>query len=214
MRIEHLTGSIRADFFGTVSLRCPSCRQNGTFDLAQPEVKDLVDIERDRAYLQRRCPNPRCRAHVFVVMGANRKVLSVYPPEVVDFESAAIPDQIAASFEQALRCKSIGANTAAAIMVRRTVEELCAERQASGDALEDRIGALAPLVSLPQSLLDGAGVLRLLGKGAARVEADVFDQITHDELEVAILFTKELLRATYQYADLVSKLEGLRPDQA
>jgi hypothetical protein len=109
--------------------------------------------------------------------------------------------------------QSIGANTAAAIMVRRTVEELCAERQASGDALEDRIGALAPLVSLPQSLLDGAGVLRLLGKGAARVEADVFDQITHDELEVAILFTKELLRATYQYSDLMSKLEGMRSDQ-
>ena len=210
VKIEHLGPSTRADFVGPVSLRCPSCRQNGTFEPAHPEVKDLNDLDRSRSYLQRRCPNEKCNAHVFVVIGADRKILSAYPPEVIDFDSTAIPDHIVDTFEEALRCKSIRAHRAAAIMIRRTLEELCAERQAEGETLKDRIDALASLVTLPQSLLDGADVLRLLGDDAAYVEAKDFDQITDDELDVAILFTKELLKTTYQYADLLSKLQGLK----
>ena len=48
-------------------------------------------------------------------------------------------------------------------MVRKTLEELCRDRQAQGPNLKDRIKALGTKVVLPTELLDGLDDLRLLG---------------------------------------------------
>lgn len=63
---------------------------------------------------------------------------------------------------------------------------------------------------LPADLFDGLDDLRLLGNDAAHVESRDYDEIGVQEVEVGIAFTKEVLKATYQYASLRQKLASLK----
>ncbi|MGH9014400.1 MAG: hypothetical protein ACRDZ1_10760 [Acidimicrobiia bacterium] len=55
--------------------------------------------------------------------------------------------------------------------------------------------------------------LRLLGNDAAHGESQVFDGVGKDEVETAIEFAKEVLKAVYQLQGLVKKLEALKNRQ-
>lgn len=99
---------------------------------------------------------------------------------------------------------------AAAIMIRRTLEEICEDRGATGKNLKDRIADLKSKVLLPQELLDAMDEMRLLGNDAAHIEARTFAQIEKAELDVAIEFTIELLKALYQYSSLLDKMRALK----
>lgn len=59
-------------------------------------------------------------------------------------------------------------------------------------------------------LFDGLDELRLLGNDAAHVESKDYDDIGQEEVELAIEFTKEVLKALYQYAALKSRLVALK----
>jgi hypothetical protein len=95
-------------------------------------------------------------------------------------------------------------------MIRRTFEEICEEREAVGKDLKTRIHDLKTKILLPQELFDAMDELRLLGNDAVHVEANTFAQISSQELDVAIEFTLELLKALYQYSSLLSKMRGLK----
>lgn len=99
---------------------------------------------------------------------------------------------------------------AAAIMIRRTLEELCEHKNAAGDNLKLRISALQTTVVLPRELLEALDDLGLLGNDAVHIEAKTYNSIGAEEIEVAIAVTKEILKAVYQLEDLVSRLRGLK----
>ncbi len=52
--------------------------------------------------------------------------------------------------------------------------------------------------------------LRLFGNDAAHIESQNFSQVGQEEVEVGMLFAKEVLKAVYQYAGLVGRLKSLR----
>jgi len=95
-------------------------------------------------------------------------------------------------------------------MVRKTLEEMCRDRQATGNNLKERIRALGTRVVLPRELLDGLDDLRLLGNDAAHIESQEFNQVGQEEVEIGIEFTKEVLKAVYQYVALLGRLRGLK----
>ena len=95
-------------------------------------------------------------------------------------------------------------------MVRKTLEELCRDRNATGGNLKDRIRALGTRIVLPQDLLDGLDDLRLLGNDAAHIESQEYEKVGKDEVEVGIEFTKEVLKAVYQYSTLLNRLRALK----
>jgi len=95
-------------------------------------------------------------------------------------------------------------------MVRRTLEEICADKNASGNNLKERINSLRDKVILPKELFEGMDELRVLGNDAAHVEAECFDDIGKEEIEISIEFTKEILKAVYQYSDLLAKIKSLK----
>lgn len=66
------------------------------------------------------------------------------------------------------------------------------------------------MITLPKELLEGMNVLRLLGNDAAHIESKTFDTIGKAEVEAAIEFTKEILKAAYQYSKLLEKLSALK----
>jgi hypothetical protein len=189
------------------ALRCPECGQGGTFTC----VGNFQDLHVDDHWLgHRQCPNPECRAHIFFVAGNGFKIERTYPPTRIPFDTANVPAPVRNSLLQAVTCDAEGCYTAAAIMVRRTLEELCEDRNAKGGDLKQRLSNLRSSVVLPAELFDAMNELRLLGNDAAHIEAKVYDQIGHPEVEAAIELAKEVLKAVYQLDALVGKLKALK----
>ena len=190
-----------------VALRCPGCRQVGTFEAMQ----NVSDVRVHALFLgQRRCPNPHCKTHIFCIYNHNNVVVKSYPSEQVDFDPKNIPPAISKTFGEAVACRAESLHVASAIMIRRTLEELCEDKQAAGSNLKARIAALRTAVVLPQSLLDALDDLRMLGNDAAHIEAKTFDSIGPEELDVAIELTKEILKSVYQLNDLLGRLRALK----
>jgi len=156
------------------------------------------------------CPNRSCQTHLFVVARHDGTVVASYPAETIDFDATDLPEAVVSAFEEAVKCHAQECYKAAAMMVRKTLEEVCADRGAQGATLKKRIESLASQVVLPKPLLDGLDSLRLLGNDAAHVESRDFDRVDRTEVEVAIDVAKEILKATYQYESLISKLDALK----
>lgn len=194
---------------GPLSLRCPTCRQQGTFENIGVQDVFLPNAQPPTYLGIRRCPNNVCQAAIFVVYRSGTLVES-FPAETIDFDSTNIPTAVVGSFEEAIKCHANQCFIAAAIMVRKTLEELCRDRQATGNNLKERIKALGTKVVLPQDLLDGLDDLRLLGNDAAHIESREYDKVGKEEVEVGIEFTKEVLKAVYQYSTLLNRLRALK----
>lgn len=191
-----------------VVLPCPGCGAKGTFTTF-PDRPDLF-VNPDRLLGQRVCPNLECRCHVFVVRDLEGNVLQTYTPLRIDFDPQGIPQAIVTSFSDALSCHAEGIHVAAAIMIRRTLEELCEDKKAQGKTLKDRIGALRGIVVLPTELFSALDDLRLLGNDAAHIEAKTYNTIGSAELDAAFELTKEILKAVYQFDALLGKLQALK----
>ncbi len=190
-----------------VRLRCPVCRQRGTFDAT---IQNDLQVANSPTFAGlRRCPDPNCYALVFFVMNQG-KVVESFPAETIDFDATNIPAAIQGAFEEAIKCHAQACFVASAIMVRKTLEELCRDRNAAGPNLKERIKALGAKVVLPQELLDGLDDLRLLGNDAAHIESQEYAKIGQEEVEVGIEFTKEVLKAVYQLSSLLGRLRALK----
>jgi hypothetical protein len=137
-------------------------------------------------------------------------VVASYPPETIDFDATGLPVTIKESLEEAIKCHAAGCFRASALMIRRTLEELCQERSATGGTLKARLSALSSRVVIPSELLDAADELRLLGNDAAHVEAKDYDDVGKQEVEAALLLAKEILKGVYQYSNLVKSLRALK----
>jgi hypothetical protein len=191
-----------------VSIRCPGCGNVGTFEPI-PNVTD-IHIPPILFLGQRKCPNIACASHVFCIYDNTNKVLRTYPPERIDFDPKGIPTPIVKTFMEALMCSAEGLHVAAAIMIRRTLEELCEEKKATGSTLKDRICSLQTTVVLPKELFVALDDLRLLGNDAAHIEAKTYNSIGQAEVDIGIELTKEVLKAVYQLDDLLARLRALK----
>jgi hypothetical protein len=191
-----------------VSIRCPGCGNVGTFE----PLQNVTDIHVPPGIFlgQRMCPNPACKTHVFCVYSSTGEILRTYPPERIDFDPKGIPAPIVETFMEALTCRAEGLHVAAAIMIRRTLEELCEEKKATGNTLKDRISSLQATVVLPKELFVALDDLRLLGNDAAHIEAKTYSSIGADEVDIGIELTKEVLKAVYQLDDLLARLRALK----
>ena len=192
-----------------LSLRCPVCKQNGTFIPKGTDLHFMGGVGQMVQVGHRMCPNSSCQAHLFVVLGGG-KLLTSYPPERLDFDSKDIPAPIIESLEEAITCHASDCFIAAAIMVRKTLELLCSTQNAGGGNLKEKIKALGSKTMLPPDLFSGLDDLRLLGNDAAHIESKVYAKVSHEEVEVAIEFTKEVLKGIYQYGGLLARLRGLK----
>jgi len=121
-----------------VPLRCPHCgREAAMVGIGAHDI----DVGGGLWCGQRMCPSPGCKGHIFVVHRQGTLVES-YPPSTIDFDSSAIPPNIVSSFNEALLCHSVGSFVASALMVRRTLEEVCLDKGATGKDLKARIADL------------------------------------------------------------------------
>jgi Domain of unknown function (DUF4145) len=189
------------------SMRCPRCRQIGTFEDI-PATHDL--LVGSIFFVQRRCPNPTCHIHIFAVRENNGELIVAYPPELIDFDPDGIPQQLVDALAEAIVCYAHKAYRASAMMVRKTLEELCDARGATGPDLYQRIEALGQQAILSPALMASLHNLRLLGNDAAHIEVRTYNDVGPEECAVAIDLTKTILNAVYQHKGLVERLAALR----
>jgi hypothetical protein len=95
-------------------------------------------------------------------------------------------------------------------MIRKTLEELCFFQGVKGENLKKKIHEIKTKVVLPSDLLTGLDDLRFLGNDAAHIESQDYNKISREEIEIGLEFTKEVLKAVYQYSDLLSRLRSLK----
>lgn len=196
-----------------IATRCPHCGHFGTFEeLAIGDIEVVSKTSKITNYYMgiRRCPNENCKGHLFYIKNYNGELIFTSPSESIPFDRENIPTSVLAAFDEAIRCHSNSCFIASAIMIRKTLEELCHERNATGKYLKDRISNLGTVILIPKELLEGMDELRLLGNDAAHIEANTFSEIGKEEIEISIDFTKEILKAVYQYESLLNKLKSLK----
>jgi hypothetical protein len=189
--------------------KCPVCGNSGTFDILSGKGLVIPDGKTWNHVGLRLCPNRSCRALLFFWKPENGPLVT-FPSLRIDFNSENLPDQIRSSFEESIICHAEGCYTAAAIMVRRTLEEICENKGSKGQNLKQRIEGLQSKVILPAELFQAMDELRLLGNDAAHIESKEYEQIGKDEVAIAIELTKEILKSVYQMDSLVSKLKKLK----
>lgn len=191
-----------------IAIRCPGCGHNGTFE--NLNAPDILDNNQAIWFGQRRCPNNKCNIHIFYIHNNNTGDIFTSPQETIGFDKDGMPANVLAAFEEAVKCHSIQCFVASAIMIRKTLEEVCADRNATGDNLKKRLQDLGQKILIPKELIEGMDELRLLGNDAAHIESNAFTEIGKNEIEISIEFTKEILKGVYQYEGLLGKLRGLK----
>ena len=189
-----------------VTHTCPWCRVRVRFETLGADM-NISHSNPDASSGQRFCPS--CRGLLFVYFEQGQ-LMRAYPHLRIDFDATDVPGKIVKTFSEALDCHSHRYFIAAAILVRRTLEEVCKDRGATGKDLKARIQELKTKVILPPELFDAMDELRVLGNDAAHVEAKSYDEIGTEELEAAIGFTKEVLKGVYQFKGLLAKLQALK----
>jgi hypothetical protein len=204
-----------ADKSINVAIRCPHCGHNGTF--LQVGLHDVNTYQRTNSINQpvnylgiRKCPNEKCLGHLFFIADNNKKILLTSPSEIIPFDKENIPSKVLNAFEESIKCHSNSCFIASAIMIRKTLEEICIERGATGTNLYKKLQDLGGKILIPKELLTGMNELRLLGNDAAHIEAQTFSEIGKEEIEVSLEFTKEILKAVYQYDNLLQRLKKLK----
>jgi uncharacterized protein DUF4145 len=213
--IYKITSNVQQAPVPQIRLRCPACGDRALLetlhnDWGAPREAGAGHL----AWGARRCPNPDCGALILILRKGDGTLLESYPAQTLDFDATNLPDAVRQALEEAVRCHAQQCYMAAAIMVRKTLEQVCANRGAEGKSLYDRIEALGSKVILPAGMLGGLHDLRMLGNDAAHVKAKVYDDIGQDEVEAAIEVTKEILKATYQYEDIMGRLAALKKPKA
>ena len=200
-------------------MRCPVCLREGTLD-ARGSDRRLVIAGRgwsnnQPATGERVCPNPDCRALIYVIFTPSTgEVLSSYPAERLDFDASQLPERVQEPLEEAIDCHAHECYPAAAVMVRRTLEAVCEDQGAQGVDLAKRIESLGQAIVLPKGMIKALHNLRLMGNDAVHVEARVYAEVGKQEVEVGINVAKTILQATYQMDSLLGELEQLKASQA
>lgn len=194
-----------------IATRCPHCGHYGTF--INPGGHDNVTVIGNNVqnYLGlRKCPNLKCQGHLFFICDQGQNLILTSPSETIPFDKENIPENVINSFEEAIKSHSNNCFIAAAIMIRKTLEEICHDREADGKNLFLRLKDLGTKILIPKELLEGMNDLRLLGNDAAHIESKTYTEIGKEEIEISIEFTKEILKAVYQYESLLQKMKRLK----
>ncbi|RNI27889.1 DUF4145 domain-containing protein [Rufibacter immobilis] len=196
-----------------VATRCPHCGHFGSF--VDVGVQDLTSLSFNGQQIEhflgiRKCPNEKCKGHLFFISNSAKTILLTSPSETIPFDKENIPTAVLEAFEEAIKCHSNNCFIASAIMIRKTLEEVCHDRGASGKNLSLKLKDLGGKILIPKELIEGMDDLRLLGNDAAHIEARTFNEVGKEEIEISLEFTKEILKAVYQYDSLLQKMRALK----
>ncbi len=116
--------------------------------------------------------------------GWDEKFPISFDDELRKEEKELIPEQALSDYQEALKCKSIGANRASCSMFRRALQSSLVILGAS-DKL-DLIKQIDSLTSLPKDIIDWAHQIRIFGNWGAHPDKDNLKEV--DAADVAEVY--------------------------
>ncbi|MGV3526516.1 MAG: DUF4145 domain-containing protein [Candidatus Sericytochromatia bacterium] len=202
---------------------CPHCELQTRFEQVNTEDKtnhwkdDYGKPIGEYFYGIRRCPG--CFGVVFVIGEIDYRdksggLLKAFPDARPRIDTEGYPELITNLLTEAIGCFHAGCYRASAIMVRRTLEEICEEFGAQGNNLHERLLDLPTKAVVPTELMTGLMDLKLLGNDAAHVKLKNFDKIEREEVDVALELVQEILRAWFRNKHLAAKLASLKKSKS
>ena len=121
--------------------------------------------------------------------------------------SIDVPTQIAEVFQEAVQAQYAGCPRAAAVMARRTLEAITADKGETKGTLSGQLKNLASAEVLLPTLADWSKEVRLVGNASAHF--DPINSVSTKDAEDLISFVRELLRYLYDLpADLSRRRKG------
>lgn len=115
-----------------------------------------------------------------------------------------IPLQIREAFAEASSCLSANCPRASAVMARRTLEAVAADKGQTRGNLAERLSALHNNGVLLPTLADWAKEVRLIGNNGAHF--DPINSVTKEDARQLLSFVRELLKYLYELpADLAKR---------
>jgi len=136
-------------------------------------------------------------------------LVELFPPREVDFDPHDVPLSVVVSLSEAIRCHAAKCYIAAAIMIRKSMEEICREFQVPGATLSQKIENLAKTTSFSDTIVGSMDALRVFGNSAAHETGEAFDDITEEEMETMIELTKAILKEIYQHRYLKERMQRI-----
>jgi hypothetical protein len=188
-----------------MQINCPFCGGFGTFEIVGHNLKTCGNTN----FSIQSCPAIKCKAVVIGVF-KGQELQKTYPGLGKPINTENVPERIKNAFQEGVDCFANNCFVAAAIMIRKTLEEICIDKGATGGNLFKKIQDLSTKILIPKELIEAMHELRLLGNDAAHIEAETYNSIGSDELLISIDFTQEIIKAIYQYENLLGKLRSLR----
>jgi hypothetical protein len=120
--------------------------------------------------------------------------------------STDVPVQIAEVFQEAVRAAHAECPRAAAVMARRTLEAIAAEKGETTGVLADRLKKLAANGVLQPTLAEWAKEVRLVGNASAHF--DPIESVSKKDAEQLNAFVRELLRYLYELPAELARRKG------
>ena len=146
--IFKLTGNSQASSGTRISARCPHCGHNGTFESIGTDI-----LNNNKTFGIRRCPNENCFGHLFFISNnQTREIIFSYPSDTIPFNKENIPENVLNAFQEAIISHANNCFVASAIMIRKTLEELCIDRGATGKNLYNRLQDLGAKIVIPNTI--------------------------------------------------------------
>jgi hypothetical protein len=183
---------------------CPHC---GVRSLFNPVVQGYVETQTGNFQsIAQTAQCVSCKNFLLVTatkhagQGATEFSLrAVYPiDKPKDTVDGAVPKAIADDFAEAMRCQFILAYKATVTMCRRALQAAVLEKMASPDrSLIHQIDELAEKGVITNPLKDMAHVIRLTGNVGAHPDEDGLKNVTDEDAEDILQFTKEFFHHVY-----------------
>lgn len=210
---KHRPGVTKSTSVGKFASTCPHC---GAKTLFKPSYATEIGGAIRLAVAQ--CQNGECLGMVVAIFGSTAgsnpesDLIRMWPGRRLPIDLTDVPEKLAAHLSEAATCHAEGCYTAAAIMLRRVVEELCEDAGAQGKTLHDRlkdVKAQQKLI-LTDELFDVLFELKALGNDAAHVDLQSFDNVGESEATVALRVAMKVVEALFQQKSIVEELRSLK----
>jgi hypothetical protein len=201
---------------------CPHCRRDAAFETVTKTYMEAAGaiIDGTRIVGALRCV--ACNEYILGILewapsghGGFTPVYKCHYPleKPIQMDNEDIPKNIAADFNEALRCKSVDAYNATAEMCRRALQASCLSLGADPKLkLEKQIDWVAAQGKIIVSLQEMAHKVRLGGNRGAHPPDDPSQEpaLGLEEAEALVTFTWEYLKAIYVTPSEVARFDFSR----
>lgn len=119
-------------------------------------------------------------------------------PETARSLPPAVPKPLRDSYDEAQRCMSVNAHTAAALIARRVVEGICAEHSAKGRTLAAKLDDLKARQVLDARLHEWSSLVKDIGNEGAHETTGL---VTRRDAQEVLKFVEALLDYLYVFRE-------------